>query len=89
MVENDEDSDEAALADHLKTVHDLTSSEAFNKTFIFTILEIEHRDINKSEQKWVSFLNTMTPYGLNLEKPLGLANSILTIAEMDVSGRHV
>ena len=53
---------------------------------MFTILEIEPRDINKAEQKWVSYLSTMTPYGLNIEKPLRVADSILSIAEIDVSG---
>ena len=85
---DEEEKDEAALAVHLSSVHDLTSSEAFNKTFVFTILEIEPKNINKSEQKWISFLSTMTPYGLNIEKPLRVADSILSIAEIDVSERH-
>ena len=72
----DDDTDEAALANHLKTEHSLTSVEDFNSTYKFTILEVEPESLDLCEQKWVNLLVTLQPFGLNIEKPLGIADSI-------------
>ena len=62
---DDEDkNDEAALAEHLKLAHNIESVELFDQSYVFTILEIEPENLDKSEQKWISELVTMEPYAL-------------------------
>ena len=79
---DDEDkNDEAALAEHLKLAHNIESVELFDQSYVFTILEIEPENLDKSEQKWISELVTMEPYGINRAKPCGAADSILTLTE--------
>ena len=66
LSEEENDKDEAALADHLKIKHSLSSTDDFYDGYIFTILPIDPLDLDKSEQQWVSKLVTMTPNGLNI-----------------------
>jgi hypothetical protein len=69
--------DEATLFLHMKNEHNMKSVEQFNANYTFTILELDPKDLNKCEQKWVNLLNTMEPYGLNIEKPCGVANQLM------------
>ena len=75
--ENDfEDSDEATLARHLKEDHNFDSVDQFNNNYSFTALEYGPRDIDVAEQRWISKMITMRPFGLNRDKPLGVSDSI-------------
>ena len=70
--------DDSALAEHMKNMHGKPSINDFNNYYKFTIIEIEPKSLNKSEQFWVSRLFTMSPFGLNRERPLGVTDSFLT-----------
>ena len=83
-----EDTDEATLAEHLNLVHNMDSVELFNLSYSFTVLQLEPRNIDKCEQKWISQLVTLEPYGLNKEKPCGVADSILTMSKKVKSSSH-
>ena len=73
-----ENEDEATLAEHLKAEHELENAEDFNNAYKFTVLQFcAPSTIDKLEQIWISRLKTMTPYGLNISKPLGICDSIL------------
>ena len=74
-------SDESSLADHLKTIHGLSTPESFNSAYSFTIIHTDPADINDCEQTWVSRLGTMQPFGLNTEKPCGVADSFFTMSQ--------
>ena len=69
--------DDSALSDHLKEDHDLQTVELFNKSYKFTILEQDPRDIDKAEQHWISKLVTLAPFGLNRERPLSVSDTML------------
>ena len=76
------DTDEAALCEHLKTHHQpATYTELFNINYSFTVVQINPPDLEKCEQLWVSRLVTMEPFGLNIEKPQGVADSIITMSQ--------
>ena len=81
VAEEDRDTDEAALADHLKDEHAMATVALFNLSYSFTILQIEPGDLDQCEQKWVCQLVTMQPFGLNIEKPRGVADSITTMSQ--------
>jgi hypothetical protein len=81
IAEDDEESDDKALAEHLSSEHHLDTVAAFNLSYSFTILQINPRNLDKSEQKWVSRLVTLRPFGLNREKPCGVADSILNMSQ--------
>ena len=83
VSELEEESDVAALADHLRQEHQLTLTEEFNQNYVFTILKLDPCDLDKCEQEWVSRLVTMRPFGLNIEKPCGVSDSVLTMAKME------
>ena len=74
-----DDSDDAALAEHLHEVHGLDRVEHFNQNYEFTVLEINPRNLDAAEQRWVSRLVTMKPFGLNKEKPRGVADTVKTM----------
>ena len=74
------DSDEATLAEHLKEDHNFDSVELFNLSYVFTILQLDPRNLDKCEQKWIHELVTMKPYGLNIENPFGIADSLLSMS---------
>ena len=71
--------DEAALSQHMKTEHQLQTVNDFNKCFSFTILELDPKNLDKCEQKWVNTLKTMQPYGLNIEHPCGVVDQLLKV----------
>ena len=75
------DTDEAALSDHLKTAHSISSTELFNLTYSFTAVQLDPPNLERSEQTWVNRLVTMQPYGLNVEKPCGVTDSIITMSQ--------
>ena len=77
----DEETDESALADHLRADHNLFSVEDFNSHYQFTILEVEPANLDTCEQKWTNRLVTMRPFGLNIEKPGGVADTITTMPQ--------
>lgn len=81
ISESSEDSDVAALADHLKEDHHLSTVDDFNNQYMFTILQLDPLQLDKCEQEWVSKLVTMRPFGLNIEKPCGVADSMMTMAK--------
>jgi hypothetical protein len=86
-IEPTEDTDEASLANHLKNEHGMDSVELFNVMYSFTILQIDPPDLDKAEQQWISQLVTMHPYGLNIEKPRGVADSLITMCKKSSSQR--
>ena len=75
----DEDDDEATLAEHLKFEHNMETVELFNLSFLFTILQLSPFNLDESEQKWVSRLTCMKPFGLNKEVPRGVTDSVHTM----------
>ena len=75
----DEDDDEATLAEHLKFDHSMDTVELFNLSFLFTILQLSPFNLDESEQKWVSRLTCMKPFGLNKEVPRGVTDSVHTM----------
>ena len=75
------ESDEATLAEHLFADHNFDSGNAnlFNLNYGFTVLEHSPHNLDEAEQRWVSKLVTMRPFGLNKEKPRGVIDSIRTM----------
>ena len=65
----------------------MDSVELFNAMYSFTIMQIDPQDLDKSEQQWISKLVTMQPYGLNFEKPRGVADSLITMSKKSSSQR--
>ena len=59
-TDQNEDSDEAALANHLKEAHNFHTAELFNLCYSFTILQLDPGDLDKAEQKWIQQLTTMS-----------------------------
>ncbi len=93
-----EEKDEVALAEHLKLVHKLDSVELFNLSvelfnlsYTFTVMQLEPRNIDKCEQKWISQLVTLEPYGLNTGETMWggccccFCDSILTMSKKATS----
>ena len=71
--------DEAALSDHLKAEHQLQTPENFDEHYIFTVLGFcTPNNLDKSELKWISDLKTSVPFGLNIAKPFGVGETLLT-----------
>ena len=75
-----DEKDDASLANHLKSQHFLSTVDDFNDNYCFTILQIDPSNLDKCEQEWVSRLVTMTPFGLNIEKPQGVSDSLLLMS---------
>ena len=83
IAENDDDeddSDEKALAEHLFSEHGINDVSTFNESFSFTILEVNPKNLQKCEQMWVNRLVTLYPFGLNRDKPCGVSDSILNMS---------
>ena len=71
--------DEAALSDHLKAEHQLSTSKDFNEHYNFSVLEFcTPKNLDSSELKWISNLKTSVPFGLNIAKPFGVGETMLT-----------
>ncbi len=72
------DEDEAALADHMRTVHGLSTADEFDNNYVFTVLQIcEPNTIVDLEYHWIAELKTLIPFGLNIAKPFGIAESLI------------
>ena len=70
--------DEAALSDHLKTVHNLSTSDDFDKNLEFTVIKFcDPKDLENSEFKSICDIKTSTPFGLNIAKPFGIGEKFL------------
>ena len=82
------DSDEAVLALHMHE-HNFKSVELFNVNYSFTILEFDPPDLDKAEQKWASRLVTMEPFGLNIQKPCGVADKMITMSKKAAHSRRM
>ena len=78
--EDDEDLDEKALAEHLLSEHNISDVKTFNESYGFTVLQINPKNLDKCEQMWANRLITLRPFGLNREKPCGVADSILDMS---------
>ena len=75
---DDDDDDEAALVEHMRDAHGLSSSDDFDATYLFTVLQICRPDtIVSNEYKWISEMKTLAPFGLNLAKPFGLSELLI------------
>ena len=76
--QNFQNDDEAALSEHLKTIHNLTSSDDFDMNNSFTVIQsADPRELESLELKWISDLKTMTPFGLNISKPFGIGENLI------------
>ena len=84
-VNSTEETDEAALAEHLRKDHNIDSIDGFDNIYSFTILEVGPLELAISEQRWVSRLVTMRPFGLNIEKPNGVSDSVKTMSRKSLS----
>jgi hypothetical protein len=78
--DDDEDLDEKALAEHLLSEHNINDVKNFNESYGFTVLQINPKNLDKCEQMWANRLITLRPFGLNREKPCGVAESILDMS---------
>ena len=77
-INSADDEDEAALAEHLKNAHGLTSPEDFDSNYQFTVVQLcDPNTLVDCEYKWIMNLNTMDPFGLNLSKPYGVSVNIM------------
>ena len=78
-----DESDEASLAEHLIVDHGLSvpssRTKDFNSSYQFTVLEIAPRDIVGAERRWTDKILTHRPFGLNKEKPGGVADSVTSM----------
>ena len=67
------DEDELILGMHLYANHNLTFKEAFNESYVFTILDVTSpKNIDVQEHKWIHKLKCIAPYGLNSQDPFGI-----------------
>ena len=65
--------DEHLLGMHVLYQHGLESHDAFDKSYVFTILdECSPKDLDKKEHEWIQKLKCVTPYGLNAQDPFGI-----------------
>jgi hypothetical protein len=85
--EKNEDTDEKTLAEHLLHDHGLDTVPAFNASYKFSILQINPKNLERCEQLWANKLLTIHPFGLNKEKPCGVAESLLNMSQRALSQR--
>ena len=72
--------DDASLAIHLKSDHNLQTSESFDKNFRFTVVQIsDPKSLAHNEYQWMSDLQTLKPFGLNVQKPYGIDEILLKL----------
>ncbi len=69
----DASDDKYQLGLHLHLEHGLNSYDAFDKNVKFGILDVVNpSEIEKKEFKWMHYLNTFQPIGINVEYPFGI-----------------
>ena len=73
--------DEGTLADHAISKHDAKTSQDFNALYKVSILQINPHDMDAAEQIWIHKLCTMTPFGLNIDKPRGVADTLMSMSQ--------
>ena len=58
---------------HLYKNHGLTEKEAFNESYVFTILQVcSPKNLDVQEHKWIQKLKCVAPHGLNSHDPFGI-----------------
>ena len=58
---------------HILYQHGLKSSNAFDNSYDFTILDTCHpKDLDRKEHIWIQKLKCVAPYGLNAHDPFGI-----------------
>ena len=66
--------DEYILGMHLYKNHGLSLKEAFNQSYVFTVLQVcSPKNIDVQEHKWIQKLKSVAPYGLNSHDPFGIS----------------
>ena len=66
--------DEYILGMHLFKNHGFSAKEAFNQSYIFTILQVcSPKNIDVQEHKWIQKLKRVAPHGLNSHDPFGIS----------------
>ena len=74
--------DEAVCANHIKISHGCHTASEFNSVYKFTVLTLNPAaGLDKAEQLWISKMVTMAPFGLNIDKPCGVADGLMTRQE--------
>ena len=74
--------DEAVCANHIKTSHGCKTTSEFNSVYKFSVLTLNPAaGLDKAEQLWISKMVTMVPHGLNIDKPCGVADGLMTRQE--------
>ena len=64
--------DRYSLAIHLHRDHSITSIHGLDTHYLFTILEkCTPKSIDVKEHSWIQKMKSLTPFGLNLNSPLG------------------
>ena len=76
-----DEGDEATLAEHLSVDHGCNplSANTFNSNYSFTVVELGSRDMVEAERRWTNKLLTLRPFGLNKDKPGGVAASMSSL----------
>lgn len=73
-----ETQDDASLAIHLKSDHDCKSPDDFDNNFKFTVVQTsDPKSLANNEYQWMSDLQTLRPFGLNVQKPYGIGEKFL------------
>ena len=85
--DSDDDSDDMVLAEHLFKVHGFQTVRNFNESYKFSILQLNPKNLERCEQLWANKLCTIRPFGLNKEKPCGVAESLLDMSQRSLSQR--
>ncbi len=68
-----ENEDEYVLGMHLYKNHGLSLKEAFNQSYVFTVLQVcNPKNIDVQEHKWIQKLKCVAPHGLNSHDPFGI-----------------
>lgn len=64
--------DKYSLATHLHQEHNITSPHSLDEQYSFTILEkCTPKSLDIKEHHWIQRLKSLSPFGLNLDSPLG------------------
>ena len=64
--------DRFSLALHLHRDHNIKSTDGLDDHYSFTILEkCTPKSLDVKEHLWIQRLKSLTPFGLNLNSPLG------------------